>query len=306
MQITDPGLPSVKKIQPVSTKQHEPLTPPKEGPDLKKRKRDDLDEADPKLQEFLEVMNPGHAPKRPREQDAVSAEVEMAPPPDDDGESDGEYEEIPARSSSKNDPKTARVVATDDVSLSQPQMEAATPNPEVARDAPLVGATDDEWLRSRTNRLLDLVDPDDQSFAARTAPGTDAPSHIPTSTGPKEEQPVSDAAVGQPDESAEPGDGDDAESLIHKTARLFVRNLPYAATEDNLRARFEKFGAIQEVCNDFYFFFCAACPYDESQIGTAYTQSRYMMQIRAQYFSRCFEFLKIGRRIIGSCIHAAA
>ncbi len=50
----------------------------------RKRKREDLDEADPKLQEFLEVMNPGQAPKRMREQQE-DVTTEPLPPPEDEG-----------------------------------------------------------------------------------------------------------------------------------------------------------------------------------------------------------------------------
>lgn len=262
-QITDPELPSVRKIHPTSNsastsasikpstrEKHAPLTPPSEDPALKKRKRDDIDEADPKLQEFLEVMDPKHASKKLREDIGVSGDVEMAPPPVED-ESDGEYEEIPAKGP-KDVPKEAPVVAhVENMPLPQSETLPEVPTPEMVEEAPPTGATDDDWLRSRTNRLLDLVDPDDPSFAARSAAVVGgAPLQIPTTAGPntEEDQPVQDIDIDHPEEPAEPEDGDTAETLIQKTARLFVRNLPYTATEDNLRTRFEKFGAIEEVC----------------------------------------------------------
>jgi multiple RNA-binding domain-containing protein 1 len=35
---------------------------------------------------------------------------------------------------------------------------------------------------------------------------------------------------------------------ISKNGRLFVRNLPYTATEDDLRNHFQPFGSLEEVC----------------------------------------------------------
>jgi multiple RNA-binding domain-containing protein 1 len=45
----------------------------------------------------------------------------------------------------------------------------------------------------------------------------------------------------------EPAKDDTLES-IRRTSRLFVRNLPYSATQEDLRAAFEQFGTLEEVC----------------------------------------------------------
>lgn len=262
MQIIDPELPSANKIHPTSTftkpsslDKHAPVTPPSEDTGPKKRKRDNVDEADPKLQEFLEVMDPKRASKRPREDGGVAGEIEMAPPPLED-ESDGEYEEIPAKETRLVAKEGPVVVTNESIPLPprQPETPPDVSATEVVKEAPPqapIGATDDDWLRSRTNRLLDLVDPDDPNIGSRPTaqipPALDASPQIPATTGPSD-QAVQDTTVDHPEGPAEPGDGDSAETLIQKTARLFVRNLPYTATEDSLRARFEKFGAIEEVC----------------------------------------------------------
>lgn len=258
MQILDSELPAAKKIHPSSTtaqpsaqQKHAPLTPPREDPASKKRKRDDVDEADPKLQEFLKVMDPKRASKKQRE-DLVAGEVEMAPPPVED-ESDGEYEDIPSKEPTVLTKEAPVAINDENLPLpSQPETLADVSDPELDKAAPSlapVGATDDDWLRSRTNRLLDLVDPDDPNFASRSARAVDESPQIPVTTGPRtEEGPrIQDTTVDLPERPAEPGDGDTAETLIQKTARLFVRNLPYTATDDSLRTRFEKFGAVEEV-----------------------------------------------------------
>jgi multiple RNA-binding domain-containing protein 1 len=41
---------------------------------------------------------------------------------------------------------------------------------------------------------------------------------------------------------------DDSLEAIRRTSRLFVRNLPYSATQEDLRETFERFGTIEEVC----------------------------------------------------------
>ena len=62
--------------------------------------------------------------------------------------------------------------------------------------------------------------------------------------------------------------GDDTEEQIKKSGRLFVRNLPYTATEDDLKAHFEKYGVLEEVCyTDFLLHFAFVM---NIQIGTAY------------------------------------
>lgn len=259
-QILDAELPAARQTNPAPAKHsarevQAPPTPPTEDLTLKKRKRDDIDEADPKLQEFLEVMDPKHAAKRQREDAGVQGDVNMAPAPVEDGESDGEYEEIPAKTSKSVVKEVLAVVHDDMVPPPQAARETIAPDPapdsaEAVKEVPEIGATDDDWLRSRTNRLLDLVDPDDPTFATRNTAVVDAsqPPRIPTTGRPRHEEAQHDTTVDNKDEPAEPEDGDTAETLIQKTARVFVRNLPYTATEDNLRTRFQSFGAIEEVC----------------------------------------------------------
>lgn len=257
---------------------------PKEDGDVKKRKRD-VDEADPKLREYLEVMNPAHAPKRLREDDDIPPVPEMAPPPPEDGESDAEYEEIPSKTLKHVAiAKDASAVKQPDAvppPPPQPELDAETvmvdatpPQAEEAKQVASVGATDDDWLRSRTNRLLDLVDPDDPSFVAArvgaSGPAAQDVSRIPTTSGPAEDvnNNISDTVPSHADPAEDaPLAGDDPETVIQKTARLFVRNLPYTATEENLRSHFGRFGSLEEVCqcvNNSLRYFASGFVYDES------------------------------------------
>ncbi|KLU81285.1 multiple RNA-binding domain-containing protein 1 [Magnaporthiopsis poae ATCC 64411] len=219
----------------------------------KKRKREDLDLSDPKLKEYMETMQSaakldGAMAETPVPE--VISEKAMAAL---DGESDDEYEEIPFRPAKKVAVEEASVGrATRPDTASEAAMEVQVqPLPEPTdsdtgtRDA---AATDDDWLRSRTNRLLDLVDADDPD--AVPAPQV-VPSPLPpTPSVDDAEQPT---GMEQPRQDrrmpsgSEKGRAGDALDLVRKTSRLFVRNLPYSATEDDLRSHFERFGSIEEV-----------------------------------------------------------
>ncbi|KAK3943689.1 putative multiple RNA-binding domain-containing protein [Diplogelasinospora grovesii] len=245
-----PSKPDVSKAAPLRT--IEPEVKPKE--DTKKRKRDDLDEADPQLQEFLEVM--GHAPKKTRDGDVNARPPSpMAVVDIEGGESDDEYQEVPR--ASKQQPagqgEDLKMIDAMPVANSEPPAPQQPPD-ETARQIPDVsaGATDDDWLRSRTSRLLDLVDPDDPNFVAARAPApASAPAALqPPASGDAQEEtvdhddtPVDDAA----EKPSQPKTHDEAVRLIEKTSRLFLRNLSYTVTEDDIRQHFATFGELGEV-----------------------------------------------------------
>ncbi|KAJ3475358.1 hypothetical protein NLG97_g9488 [Lecanicillium saksenae] len=113
-----------------------------------------------------------------------------------------------------------------------------------------MAATDDDWLRSRTNRLLDLVDPDDISHVAPMEKTDCDNSAAPQEVGNDKEAPHSEEDGTHDGQDLLPPQGQDKDSAaeaISRTSRLFVRNLPYSATEDDLREEFEKFGGVDEV-----------------------------------------------------------
>ncbi|OTA87862.1 hypothetical protein M434DRAFT_80872 [Hypoxylon sp. CO27-5] len=217
----------------------------------KKRKRDGLDESDPKLQEFLNVMQPTKASTSKIH--GIGPDATEEPPTKylavDEGASDDEYEVVPSRRKKTQPPENMQPSTTVANKInSQPQAEM-----DVMEESP-AAATDDDWLRSRTNRLLDLVD--DEDIAPAAALSTDLPA-IPSNQ--EEEQPeVVDATVDEdqvmndPDPESDLGESDaetkdEALETVRKTKRLFVRNLPYSATEDDLRSYFKRYGDVEEV-----------------------------------------------------------
>ncbi|KAK4193444.1 hypothetical protein QBC35DRAFT_469107 [Podospora australis] len=224
----------------------------------KKRKRDPVEEANPKLQEYLEAM--GHPAKKVRDQGiagnvVVDSEMIDAVPSAliEAGESDDEYEDIPVRSKPSQEAQ-AGVEPASSIPVANVTPTVALPLEEPAREVPQVSgdATDDDWLRSRTNRLLDLVDPDDPSFSARPA-SVAVPLAAATSLPTEQSQDAPVAVVETQAEKADAGvptkkgSPEDAVKLIEKTARLFLRNLSYTVTEDDVREHFSKFGTLEEV-----------------------------------------------------------
>lgn len=222
-----------------------------------------------------------------------------------EGESDDEYEEVPKRQEKQRKVEHA--------SAETAQHLVAAAGPVVAKDATMEtgdaptnaalgsaeelnvadkDATDDDWLRSRTNRLLDLVDPDD---LPKSQPSSDAKGGPTQQLGTAADVLPTHHVVAEAESSdtpQPPAAGNEKESpieAISRTARLFVRNLAYSATEDDLRDCFEKFGTVEEVRFVYspsltpFRSSCRVamktvrhCQHDEPQIGTAYALEQLM------------------------------
>lgn len=271
------GKPSVPEAQPAD-----------DADSSKKRKRNELDESDPNFQEYLQVMQP-----RSKRTGALAGESAPAPeaPPAEEikaTESDDEYEDIPALQQASK-PKATESAA--DQTVPGTRASEKTPQPEQADSAPAppqeppqpaaapsTGATDDEWLRSRTNRLLDLLDDDEPLPPMPAAPVQNDTDGADTQMTGTEESRGQEAAAPQPEaaevqesadepKQAEAKDEDADTALVRKTARLFVRNLPFSATEDDLNVHFGQYGEVEEVRLEphFFPFVSSSAEYDESR-----------------------------------------
>ncbi|EPE30698.1 RNA-binding, RBD [Glarea lozoyensis ATCC 20868] len=253
--ISDQTLPVSRKAQREQEREHA-ATRRKEYESLKKselntaskRKRDDVDEADPKLKEFLEVMQPASKAKtwaspvgeEDMEQPPTKIQAIEAP----DAESEDDYEMVPKRQR-KNSPPAPSPTIPVEVITDVPAVPATIEAP--SREVPLT-ATDDDWLRSRTNRLLDLVDPDTIQEAQG---GNQAQPQVVSVVELAEKTPAPEVEA-SPEQTVvpleeEPEKPDPVLEEIAKNGRLFVRNLPYTATEDDLRNHFEPFGPLEEI-----------------------------------------------------------
>ncbi|KAI1334377.1 hypothetical protein F5Y15DRAFT_409703 [Xylariaceae sp. FL0016] len=230
----------------------------------KKRKRDIADdEADPKLREYLSVMHNKRDPITDSSHDA-NGDTDAEPPTKiaavaADEESDDEYNTLPT--------KVKNVSRKETKSRATPQ-SPAHPTKDLPEDVDEVAEVreinapdgmsnptydnDDDWLRSRTNRLLDLVDDSD------IIPSVTKTAHVEKPQVAEEELPNADAdeddimqdageEVATTSRHMPEIEKEDALNKIKKTSRIFVRNLPYSTTEEDLRAYFDQFGSIEEV-----------------------------------------------------------
>lgn len=328
--ISDPSLPTAYKMQRLHDLHNpaaaEPVAPPPPADDeaaSKKRKREDLDVAsNPKLREFLDVMNTqnkglsstadvtssigagaygvaGDAPIR----EAVFADAE-------ESENEEEYQSISTKKAKttkdEESESTPAAAATDSAAadsgrptrvaaITATSIEEEEPKPAHAAPEPVLvplqpkldaSATDHDWLRSRTNRLLDLLDPSElptppqPTQAPVAAPTPAAPTPSAPAAGKKDDEEMPDAdnekdsknddyenpirrlaptaaatpAAPTPAPVAAPAAPLSAEEQIRKTSRLFVRNLPYDATEAQIQKYFTAFGTVQEVGFDRFRF----------------------------------------------------
>lgn len=200
-----------------------------------------------KLEEYLHVMQPPSKSKIWSNED-LERPSDVAPSTPDSprlttiGDCNNEnYETLPKKfksslrphqdterlNSSKENPITA-------ISILHP----SDPIPEAPSilDQELPNTTDGDWLRSRTKNLVE-VDYTDDALAQESITDHQASKSI-----------VSNSSV---QVEAAPGSqiSIPANSTEHKTARIFVRNLAYATTEDDLREYFTSQGSdsVQEV-----------------------------------------------------------
>ncbi|KAI1735817.1 RNA recognition domain-containing protein [Xylaria scruposa] len=263
---------------PTSSSKAEPTQqtlPSKEQPDntAKKRKRDALDESDPKLQEFLSLMQASKISAdqlHRHEDDAILEPPSKKVAAVDEDESGDEYQSMPTEPRRKittpppriapRSPKEAQTVSIVDSTMNEAAAADELVEPVAASasqtiiEAQGTGADDDDWLRKRTNRLLDLAD-DDEVVPVGPQPTASKPAdhemdyedleHV----TPEKAAMVEGNTVTAPEQILESTDSRDVATLdaIRKTARIFCRNLPYDTTAEDLRTHFEKFGEVEEV-----------------------------------------------------------
>ncbi|CAO2658147.1 Nn.00g074070.m01.CDS01 [Neocucurbitaria sp. VM-36] len=263
--IADKELPRSRRQQKAekAAPRNDEYVPPRKENDLK-RKRDEA-EQDPKLKEFLDVYQP---PSKTSiwangETQGVDANtsteetVQAVAVPED--ESDDEYQVIAKKAKTASEP-TELLAPEGPVPKDDPitEVEPAAANSDetmqdvqhepVAEQGPV---SDADWLRSRTNRVLELVEDDEdlsstvhldkipppqpQANEHASLEATEEPVQPPQPQEPQEEQ-VEDAAPSE-----------EEENKIRETGRLYLRNLHFEVTEDELREQFSKHGALEEV-----------------------------------------------------------
>ncbi|KAK5171195.1 Multiple RNA-binding domain-containing protein 1 [Saxophila tyrrhenica] len=239
-----------------------------QGQDRKGQKASEgTEEQDPKLKEFLEAYRP-RSKKRAREDEQLEA-IEHQPALEESvqaggDQSDEEYADVPSKPkrSKKDspDPPQPAESKTEHVPAGGPGEDNEVKDaPEPVEQDAQPAVTDSDWARSRTSRLLGLLDDDEedeatnaQTLASRgESPAEDEsePEKGTSNLQPAEE--AESALPTPPSEGAEDeGDGSKPEAdvnAVRTSMRLFLRNLPYDIKREDLEAEYERFGHIDEV-----------------------------------------------------------
>lgn len=191
------------------------------------------------------------------------------------GESDDEYETIPAKQKKDKsslfggEEKIILVPGAKDEDVEMNDVDEKAAADETAKNAGnfLATVSDADWLRSKTSRLLDLTDDVDSHLAQATAITTisvrptmriisgkrDEWNEIDKQVGGEEGREKDEAQLEKELKEVGTTEEEAAIETISKSGRLFLRNLSYSTTEDDLRKYFAEHGELEEVR-----FFCLA------------------------------------------------
>ncbi|KAF2737180.1 RNA-binding domain-containing protein [Polyplosphaeria fusca] len=260
--INDQNLPKSqrqRKEERGASRHTEPAPLPNENP-LKRKRAGVQEEQDPKLKEFLDVMQPPSKTKTwanvaLQDEPAVKAKEDVAADTAiPEGESDDEYQVIAKKSKTSqtrthsntvepSPPRQPAALLENGGAASEPDPERTTPQ-EVTGGREAV--SDADWLRSHTKRTLE-VDGAEGEAKTHASPIFASPSEK-ADTHDDDEQPAKENAVIPRTKDEEIDDAAPSEEdKIRQTGRLYLRNLSYAVTEDDLRNHFFQHGALEEV-----------------------------------------------------------
>lgn len=182
------------------------------------------------------------------------------------------------------DDTDAKRVKLDEAPLivQEPSVQATSEEDTMITESntPPAGASDLDWMRSRTSRLLGLVEDDDEETddIANTRSKPASPINSDHASKYKSEaiiEPEDDNQEqdNQPKTSTLPHVETEAATAdiaaIQASGRLFLRNLAYTVTEEELRTCFAPFGTLEEVSNKSIYI-SKLCQRMISQIGTTY------------------------------------
>ncbi|KAI1917602.1 Multiple RNA-binding domain-containing protein 1 [Ophidiomyces ophidiicola] len=113
------------------------------------------------------------------------------------------------------------------------------------RDLDITPQNDADWLRSKTSRLLGLVDEEEEEVIRPKLQHTE-PGNMESTLESMTEPDIIEHTAQEPDE-IQNGVPDANIDSIRETGRLFIRNLPYNTTEGDLERLFMTFGKLEEL-----------------------------------------------------------
>lgn len=126
-----------------------------------------------------------------------------------------------------------------------------------SKDLPDKPTSDSDWMRSRTSRLLGLLDDDEEQGLQESTKNETLNDDIdvPPSESVMQEHStatVNDISAASENDAAD-DNGDNTIQAIKESQRLFIRNLSYKVTEEQLYELFKQFGRVEEVSEPSFF-----------------------------------------------------
>ncbi|KAL4993851.1 multiple RNA-binding domain-containing protein 1 [Aspergillus recurvatus] len=222
-----------------------------------KRKRDVETVKDPKTQEYLSLLQQPSKTRTWANDDQLPVPVETNSHPQEQPTDVDDKEELTYAQRKKaklgqdlNEGSHALVNAghlpTADEGDVQPVPENNEEEPEGPQEdqAPV---SDSDWLRSKTSRLLGLLDEDEQETFAPPAPVVNHTPGTHSNVEKSEAESFEKPAVDDLAKAPTAAEVDTNIENIRISARLFIRNLSYETTDSDLEPVFSPFGKIEEI-----------------------------------------------------------
>lgn len=153
---------------------------------------------------------------------------------------------------------------------------------------PEIPRSDNDWLRGKTSRLLDLLDPDEQTNKQGTTMQQYDTQTDSSDEGEEMNIETKPGHVVSDPTSATADNHSRAKSIAVSNGRLFIRNLPFSTTEADLESTFARYGTIVEVRIPFFFHrlhFFMMIPDRDNLCTMAFDENQ------EAYFSRCCSLL---------------
>jgi multiple RNA-binding domain-containing protein 1 len=205
-----------------------------------KRKRDvPQNENEKKLNEFLGVMQATAKSKTWQNEVTDGAENTPVIPEQESDASDDELQVIGDRTAKKS--KKTSILNRPEDPAAAAAVELLDPKDMAEKLAADKAKSDAEWLRSKTSRVLEDSD-DEGDLNMEDAVAVQPENSADLQLDPSPEKPLDDE-----DANSNPEESSENVTKIQEHGRLYVRNLAFTITEDELRDQFGSYGSLEEV-----------------------------------------------------------